>query len=316
MITSRAMREADLLPCLRTLPAWYAGDRIVGERAATAIWRRLLVSPAFLSGVVIGASPRGAERILGCGASVAVSAEWMNREWADPRPNLNSRLFAAVEAGEPVLLDRDQIARANAGGGVDFVLLATLQWSPALGIAPLEMLSISSKTFMTAHAGFRLRRLLAEAPAALAKLWEPAGIWKTLARFPELEDRSIVGMSSEEAQAVPASIAHLLHRYQAPRLGLRDGEQRVLLAAISGSTDAELARTLGLSLRAVKKHWLAIFARADEALPNLLAHGGAEGLGKRGPQKRHRVLAYVREHPEELRPYAPPERESVRLPAS
>jgi hypothetical protein len=93
-----------------------------------------------------------------------------------------------------------------------------------------------------------------------------------------------------------------MYRYQAPVLRLRPAEQELLTAALSGKTDAELSSELALSIEATKKRWLSIFARVDQFKAEILSQTGVES-DVRGPQKRHRVLAYIRTHPEELRPF-------------
>jgi len=60
--------------------------------------------------------------------------------------------------------------------------------------------------------------------------------------------------------------------------------QRLLVAALRGLTDDELSDDLMVSHSAVKNAWRSIYAR--------------------GKQKRQRLLAYLRERPEELRPFA------------
>jgi hypothetical protein len=56
-------------------------------------------------------------------------------------------------------------------------------------------------------------------------------------------------------------------------------------------------------MEAVKKRWRSVFDKIAVKRPDLLPlSAGAEVSGRRGPQKRHMVLAYIREHPEELRP--------------
>jgi hypothetical protein len=55
----------------------------------------------------------------------------------------------------------------------------------------------------------------------------------------------------------------------------------LLAAALDGKTDAELS--------AFKPEILCL-AEVDDT--------------RRGPQKRHRIVAYIRSHPEELRPFA------------
>lgn len=80
----------------------------------------------------------------------------------------------------------------------------------------------------------------------------------------------------------------------------------MLLAALRGGTDEELAIDLGISLSAVKKMWLSIYGRASTHVPELLPNRGSvqEG-GERGKEKKHRLLSYLRDHPEEHRPASP-----------
>jgi hypothetical protein len=94
-----------------------------------------------------------------------------------------------------------------------------------------------------------------------------------------------------------------MYRYREPVLRLRPAEQKLLSAALAGKTDAELSDDLEMSIEAVKKRWMSIFARIDEFKPEILGETDADG-DVRGPQKRHRVVAYIRAHPEELRPYS------------
>jgi hypothetical protein len=98
-------------------------------------------------------------------------------------------------------------------------------------------------------------------------------------------------------------VAASIYRYRAPVLRLRPAEQKLLAAALSGKTDAELSAELGLSIEAIKKRWLSVFERVDQFKPEILSQAEADN-DARGPQKRHRVVAYVRSHPEELRPYS------------
>jgi hypothetical protein len=46
-----------------------------------------------------------------------------------------------------------------------------------------------------------------------------------------------------------------------------------------------------------------VFDRVAQYKPDIVSAASAETEG-RGPQKRHRILAYLRQHPEEMRPYA------------
>jgi DNA-binding NarL/FixJ family response regulator len=77
----------------------------------------------------------------------------------------------------------------------------------------------------------------------------------------------------------------------------------LLLAALEGGTDEELAVKLDISLSAVKKTWRSIYERVragnSGVIPDQLQ---AESTPERGKEKKQRLLAYLREHPEEVRP--------------
>src|SRR5215475_13015188 len=89
--------------------------------------------------------------------------------------------------------------------------------------------------------------------------------------------------------------------------GFSPGEQRLLLTALLGGTDEDLADELGISLSAVKKAWLSIYERVSIYDPKLVPSPAPneEGIPERGKMKKHRLLAYLHDHPEELRPAAP-----------
>jgi hypothetical protein len=61
---------------------------------------------------------------------------------------------------------------------------------------------------------------------------------------------------------------------------------------------------LGTSLPAVKKMWVSIYCRVEDCLPELIGDPLQADVppSGRGREKRRRVMAYLREHPEELRP--------------
>src|SRR5207248_9324862 len=157
-----------------------------------------------------------------------------------------------------------------------------------------------ASSFVERHAGYRIRRIIHEAADELAKEFtERSVVFEAVAEFPERE-RVLYSMTRESAKVVPGSLGNVLFTYREPVLRLRDSDQQMLLAALGGSTDQELATELGVTFAAVKARWRSTFARIAAAMPDLVSEAGDE---RRGSQKRHRVLAYVRSHPEELRPY-------------
>jgi hypothetical protein len=82
--------------------------------------------------------------------------------------------------------------------------------------------------------------------------------------------------------------------------GLSESEQRLLVSALTGVPDEQLAETLGVLLSAIKKRWISIHRCVQDAKPELTPTDvPASGRGK---EKRCHLLAYVRDHPDELGP--------------
>ncbi len=111
-------------------------------------------------------------------------------------------------------------------------------------------------------------------------------------------------IESERDRNWAGSWVGALFDYRAPLLHLNASEQHMLLIALAGATDEELAPALGTSLPTVKKLWVSIYRRVEQRMPGLIAGEDRSdlSLNRRGREKRRRVLAYLRERPEELRP--------------
>jgi DNA-binding NarL/FixJ family response regulator len=113
----------------------------------------------------------------------------------------------------------------------------------------------------------------------------------------------LIGLTRELAMARAGTWIGSLFVYQSPQFSFRRSEQHLLLAALQGGTDEDLAATLGISLSAVKKTWRSIYDRVTNCRPGLISDRAPEELtSERGKEKKQRLLTYVREHPEELRP--------------
>jgi len=235
---------------------------------------------------------------------VFVTTSFVDQEVENPQPDLNSRIIASVASGESVVLDRDAIAEGNAADGLDFVNMYGT-WRDGImsddELAQVHVLLGSS--FVESFAGYRFNRVLKEAIGrSRIELAEATGTYRLVAEFPEFESALAV-VTQESALAAPYSVATGMYRYQAPVLRLRPAEQQLLGTALDGKTDAELSAELGLSIEAVKKRWMSVFERVDQFKPGILSSSDVDS-NRRGPQKRHRVVSYVRLHPEELRPFS------------
>jgi hypothetical protein len=274
----------------------------VGWEAAAHAWKYMVASPFFASAVLEASPAIDGHRLIGLGASILVTSTFADTEIANPSPDINSRVVASICSGQPVVATRNEIAMANAGDGVD-VFVVCGNWRDEI-LGPEERQTVQTlfaSSFAEWLHGFRIRRILYETTYPPARQFaESSVVYRSIAEFPEL-GRTIHLMTRESVTAMPASIGNLIFSFNEPVLRLRDSDQQLLCAALRGGTDGELAAELELTPSAIKARWRSIFARAAETMPALLADRDEhEG---RGLQKRHLVLAYVRSHPEELRPY-------------
>jgi hypothetical protein len=299
----RPISETDLSECLEIQPACM-GDQIVGRASALRVWKSFLPDPSFLANVIESERPLAGHRIVACGMGVFVTKAFADREIKSPQPGLNSRIIAGVASGESLLLSRAQIAAGNAGEGIDFVNMYGMWREGIMNAEQLaEVHALLGTSFVEHFSGYRFNRVLKEAVGRSSiALARATGTYRIVAEFRKSESALAVA-TRESVLTAPYSVAAALYRYQVPELHLRPAEQNLLAAALVGKTDAELSEDLGLSIEAIKKRWMSIFDRVVEFKPEILSRNGAESDG-RGPQKRHRVVAYIRTHPEELRPFS------------
>lgn len=114
----------------------------------------------------------------------------------------------------------------------------------------------------------------------------------------------MIGLTREIERRRPGSWAGTLFSHEPPLFGFSASEQRLLLTALGGGTDEYLSNQLGISLSAVKKTWRSIYERVSVCIPELSSRTLRAESCKldRGREKKQHLLAYLREHPEELRP--------------
>jgi hypothetical protein len=300
-ITWRPATWNDIEPGLSIQPK-YRGDALVGVQAALEAWKQVIRDRFFTSGVFESSSLPRSHRMVGFGASQLVSSAFADAELADPRPDINSRVMASIHSGRSVLATPLEVVRTNSGDGVNVLILCGTWRHEILSPTDLQdTQNLSVSGFVEVHAGYRIRRILQETAAEPEKSFLRRSIeFRLVAEFPEA-GRELFLMTRDSVQGLPGSVGNILFRFREPALRLRDSDQQLLMAALRGATDQELASGLGFTLSAVKARWRSTIARVEETMPDLVRdvvnHEG------RGAQKRHRVLDYVRSHPEELRPF-------------
>jgi hypothetical protein len=303
-MTWREMCEADLADCFNIEPR-HLGAEIVGHEPAMKIWRSLVRSRCFNSVVIESATSKRTKRIVASGSSVFVTPDFATQELERPRPYLNSRIIASIASRKSVVLPESVLCGENAHRPVDFIVLNGDYRNDSLSQEEFdEVQMLLPFTFMEAHLGYRLNRILIEWTGETQRRFHhSSGVWRAVEVYAQ-EDRGLSVMTRKDALAVSGSIAAPLFQYQEPILRLHETDKQLLAEALRGGTDSELALRMNLSLASIKKRWLSLFQRVAESQPTLLP-GCREQNWKayRGPQKRHHILAYVRSHPQEIRPF-------------
>jgi DNA-binding CsgD family transcriptional regulator len=221
------------------------------------------------------------------------------------------------------VINREQIARANAGDGLN-VIMCFEGWV-VNGFSPEQLLAVRAKQSEAFHhglSGYHIKEFLADSPGEERLQWMLDGGARLrrdysnyfqkrhLPKPKSSRQPCLAGLSKEEALAHPGTNIASLFVYTPPRFQFSRSQQVLLQHALMGETCEKLAASLCISPWTVKKCWHAIYDRVTdvdgELLPPLIAYG-AHALS-RGMERRRHLLNYLRQHMEELRPYEPPRR--------
>ncbi len=308
----------------RDIPEWQVLHRSLGIPYSSAEWATLpqmwddLLSTGRLKLFLVEnrTNPPGA-RLVSCCAAVFATDRFCIEACSISPPFFGIQLVRRYRSGDAVLLTRPEIARANTKGGLNLVLcFEGPERSALLGEHYLALQQKRSEAFHLAIAGYRLKQFLAnpigeqayeetrDAGAMLRTDYAKVACASDGAWPSQLRPR-LVGLTKEEAEAHPGSYLSSLFVHNPPRFHFSRAEQRLLRWALSGETSEELAESLSVSRWTVKKRWHAIYKRVGDVDPHLLPCSLAEGadVHGRGAERRRRLLGYLRQHPEELRPF-------------
>ncbi|PTY02090.1 hypothetical protein DB347_24510 [Opitutaceae bacterium EW11] len=262
--------------------------------------------------MVEGRAGDGARQRLGLAGTVFVRPSWLDDVRARGRPYLPADLVRRWLAGERPVLTPDEIrenglrenltvffvcnALANRNLTDELRLAVNAEWSEVLyGLRSCSIDSMWIEVYgakardWIAGCGMRVKddfaRHWAENPSA-----RPG---------PE-EQPFLLGCGRLEARDQPGSHASFLFSRDHPVFGFTVRQQELLLRAVDGATDEDLARSLRVSMSAVKKRWIAIYDKVGAVMPGWLE--AADGDATRGAEKRRHLLNHLREHPAELHP--------------
>ncbi len=273
----------------------------------------LLEKRVVLGGVVFTDSQ--SPRCVAAGISCFLSGSTADGFVARPEPYLNRRLLTQYRDGDTsVFLTPEEQAPRNAGAGLEMFVLEYCQetfdfehpWAH-------QVLNAIIPVYVALHTGFNIKRCLHETELSVGHVQEAGGnpfLFEVSPQDPfSLSDaghgpRGVYGVSRDNLTPEKATgIAKSLLYYQAPKFQLVLQEQLLVRFALEGLTDLEIANAMSLSRDRIRQIWQLIYEHLEDTDANFFSTvlPSIEGV-KRGGEKRRVSIAYLRSHPEELRP--------------
>lgn len=282
------------------------------------VWCGLLRRESIVAAVVEDLDRDQEDCLVGIRVSAFLSDSFARHGRTPPLFWIGPELIRRIDQNGSPILDFSGLREANSGGGLNLFV-----WE--IDIRPLEepeflaVFAALSRALFEFHAGFNIKEVMAQHPRGrVLRAAIRSGDWLVhqrsgdyvVPRDVDAIERAnspyVCGLTRELAHKLPGSSLGNLFCYTPPRVFFTPAEQRLLTAAASGRTDEEIAAVLVVSLSGVKRCWESVYARASFRLPGLFSEDRLSLSGARGAEKRRRLLCYLREHREELRPCLPP----------
>jgi len=276
-----------------------------------------LIAKEGIKGILIDETDRqtGKRRLAGLGLSIFVVDPLMDHYRSEPVPFALIDALARNTSKAGNILLRNEIAAANANGGLNLIVhymqrgwdLSHPHWR-AVG-------AIGHQTYIEHHVGYFLKRIYQEDWATNEEIYLMAG-YTPLHQYrvakasmpptsPPLGDSRIAFFAerNEVCARAPGSTMSYVFERHLPHCQFSAAEQRILSLALEDLTDQEIAQRIGLSPTRIKQTWRSIYQKIADELPFLVSEEDFGDDQRRGREKRRRVLSYVSEHREEIRPF-------------
>jgi hypothetical protein len=287
-------------------------------RVLPEMWRGLLGIGTMQLFLVEDRTRPPGSRIVSFGATIFATTEFCSAAESTLPPYLGVQIAQYYLSGAAPVMRRKALARANACEGLN-VVLCFEGWE-LNGLSREQVLVVRKKQSEAFHltlAGYRMREVLADPIDDEELVWmlnagahvrrDYSSYFQKHRALTNYTPRPrLVGLTKEEAWAHPGSYLSSFFVYTPPRFHFNRSEQLLLHHALMGETSDDLAASLSISHWTVKKRWQAIYERVADVDRELLLPPVANGahVTARGAERRRCLLHYLRQHLEELRPFA------------
>ena len=222
------------------------------------------------------------------------------------------RIYAALLDGSFVPMDDRAFGEANARGDLVLMVMHFSMRSSDLADPYVHaVLTTSNDAFRSLHAGLNLKAIYYESVLYNEPMLTTAGFRvrpyadpKPIAHLPPELRPMLAGLTREEAKdSLPGTSVRQVFDHYPPLFRLSAAQRRLLRMALFTDDDSAIMQSLEVSAHGLKKLWRGIYDRIEDALPGFFGDM-LDTDGKRGPEKRRQVLAYVRQRAEELQPWS------------
>ena len=318
-VTYRPAQCEDVEDCFRLLPPGFVCEPGLRERLPE-LWRAWLRDGRLQMTVLEDGERPPERRLVAFGCSVFVTDAFADELRGGCLPPLPAaHVITRDQERKSPVLSLDAVRWANSGDGLN-VLVLHIGWDEE-NLSAEEVRRVKAKlveAFGFAHGGYQIKEVLQEVysePEMLRALAAGALLRTDYARFyadgllplppPPLRPY-LIGATRAEAED-GSTIAPTFY-HTPPRFFFKPKEQEILHLALLDKSDAEIVSARHISHSTVQKRWRTIYERAAAVVPELFPSDAVTEPPSqtRGVEKRRHLLAYLRHHPEELRPILTP----------
>jgi len=311
----RRTKLDDLVRNLPGLASCYGRDEHLNSQLPH-VWSTLFDASAMIAATTEDRTVSGSARIVSMGASVFVTDSFAEEIRTTLPPNPGAHVARRILEGRSPVLGPDDLKNLPNGAALcimhdSFVGLdrnAEPSW-----IVKEKM----AEAFLVYHSGYRISEYLQQVRGRHHRDWMLMSGMRLRHDYSKFftanpnedagqdEHPYLIGVTRQEMMQTPGARAFSMFIEKPFRLRLSTREQDLIRRALAGDTDEELSGAFDVSLSTIKKRWAGIYDHIETTAPDALgsdAFGGEDG--RRGSERRRHLLAYIREHPEELAPPA------------
>jgi DNA-binding CsgD family transcriptional regulator len=306
-VRGRMARAQDAAAMLGFLEC-YLWRQAVADAALVDFCAAHLSTGAVRGGMIEEVHNRSADALVlsAVGASAFVTDEAMAEFLAGDRPMGALDLLRKAGRGEGgILAGESEIAAGNSGDGLNLLVIGFAhRYDNPNDPRCRALLARAIGHFVEAHSGFLLKQAAREDPEPVASVLISSGMREVRRyRLGEMEIALTHRRRDDALPIFPDSITAQIFAHAPPIIRFSPAQRALLELAGEGLTDEDIGAALGISINTVKRTWKLIYERVEERAPQVIGLRQAGAAHVRGAERRRHLMAYLKQHPQELRPH-------------